>query len=311
MHLVRDPLPRPHRRTVMTRPLLVGIGNPWRGDDGIGWAVAEAAGRRLGDAVDVVCCDGEPTRLLDAWADADFAVVVDAARTGAAPGTLHLWTEGLPTRSVSSAGGSHASRHRVHSWPSVRPFTECRSGLPSSGSRPASSVPASRSRRMSRPPSISPSTWSPDWSLVVSSSEGPEYPGRDDVARAASQLSARLPSALTWTRLGCLQLPVELDSIGRRGVLFDRSDPLGSVPAQPGAIAARGVSRVVGPRRQRRRAGRSGRRALPRRCRWDFPACARTSARGCIPSPFCAQSSASTARSRSTRAASASSPATS
>jgi hydrogenase maturation protease len=92
----------------MTRPLLVGIGNPWRGDDGIGWAVAEGAGRRLGDAVDVVCCDGEPTRLLDAWADADFAVVVDAARTGASPGTLHLWTEGLPTGFVSSAGGSHA-----------------------------------------------------------------------------------------------------------------------------------------------------------------------------------------------------------
>ncbi|RPI11983.1 MAG: hydrogenase maturation protease [Actinobacteria bacterium] len=92
----------------MTRPLLVGIGNPWRGDDGIGWAVAEAAGRRLGDAVDVVWCDGEPTRLLDAWADADFVVVVDAARTGAAPGTVHLWTEGLPTTSVSSAGGSHA-----------------------------------------------------------------------------------------------------------------------------------------------------------------------------------------------------------
>ena len=34
--------------------------------------------------------------------------MVDAARTGAAPGTLHLWTEGLPTTSLSSAGGSHA-----------------------------------------------------------------------------------------------------------------------------------------------------------------------------------------------------------
>ncbi len=64
--------------------------------------------RQLGDAVDVVWCDGEPTRLLDAWADSDFAVVVDAARTGAAPGTLHLWTEGLPTTSASSACGSHA-----------------------------------------------------------------------------------------------------------------------------------------------------------------------------------------------------------
>jgi hypothetical protein len=37
-----------------------------------------------------------------------IGVKVCELATGAAPGTVHLWTEGLPTTSVSSAGGSHA-----------------------------------------------------------------------------------------------------------------------------------------------------------------------------------------------------------
>ena len=113
----RDPLPRPHCRTDMTRPLLVGSGIPGgvtTASDG----PLPSSGRRLGDAIDVVWCDGEPTRLLDAWADSDFAVVVDAVRTGAAPGTLHLWADGLPTTSGSSAGGATRPASRTR-WPSV------------------------------------------------------------------------------------------------------------------------------------------------------------------------------------------------
>lgn len=34
-------------------------------------------------------CGDEPTRLLDLWAGLDTVVVVDAVRSGAAPGTLH------------------------------------------------------------------------------------------------------------------------------------------------------------------------------------------------------------------------------
>jgi hydrogenase maturation protease len=86
--------------------VVIGIGNPFRADDGVGHAVAdlvaqeveaaalaaEATGRpsRLG-RTEVVWSDGEPTRLLEAWAERDLAVVVDAMVTGAPPGFVHVF----------------------------------------------------------------------------------------------------------------------------------------------------------------------------------------------------------------------------
>ena len=72
----------------MTGPVVVGIGNPFRRDDGVGTAVADRLRRTLPPGVRVVALDGEPARLVDAWAGAPVAIVVDAMRSGAAPGTL-------------------------------------------------------------------------------------------------------------------------------------------------------------------------------------------------------------------------------
>jgi hydrogenase maturation protease len=93
---------------VSPRVVVIGVGNPWRRDDGVGWVVAEAARRRLGNAVDVVESDGEPSRLLDAWAGFDLAVVVDAVCGGAAPGTVHVWADEPDVARASSSTGSHA-----------------------------------------------------------------------------------------------------------------------------------------------------------------------------------------------------------
>jgi len=61
---------------------VLGVGNPDRGDDGVGPAVVAAlaalAGRLPGD-VRLAVLDGEPSRLVDAWSAAALAVVVDAA----------------------------------------------------------------------------------------------------------------------------------------------------------------------------------------------------------------------------------------
>jgi hydrogenase maturation protease len=57
------------------------VGNRWRGDDGAGVAVA----RRVRDAVEH---DGDASRLVEAWRGHDHAVVVDAAASGAPPGTV-------------------------------------------------------------------------------------------------------------------------------------------------------------------------------------------------------------------------------
>lgn len=80
-------------RSASGRPVVViGVGNAFRGDDGVGPAVLAALaasdprGGLLG--ADLVELDGEASRLVDAWTGAGLAVVVDAVRTGAPPGTV-------------------------------------------------------------------------------------------------------------------------------------------------------------------------------------------------------------------------------
>lgn len=90
------------------RVVVIGVGNPWRRDDGVGWAVAEGARRRLSSEVAVVESDGEASRLLDVWADRDLAVVVDAVRSGAAPGTIHVWGGDVEMARTAPTVGTHA-----------------------------------------------------------------------------------------------------------------------------------------------------------------------------------------------------------
>ena len=96
---MRDPLPGPHRRP---RLIVIGVGNAFRGDDAAGLAVARA----LGDDPRVLAHEGEPIDLLDRWGSVDEVIVVDAARSGAAPGTVHRLEDhaGPP----SAHGSTHA-----------------------------------------------------------------------------------------------------------------------------------------------------------------------------------------------------------
>ena len=59
------------------RVVVIGVGNPYRRDDGIGPAVAAAVVGPPG--VVVVSCPAEPTAILDAWEGARLAVLIDAA----------------------------------------------------------------------------------------------------------------------------------------------------------------------------------------------------------------------------------------
>ena len=72
---------------------VIGIGNPYRHDDGIGPAVAaEIDGLGL-PGVRVTVCDGEPVTLLAAWEGAALAVVIDAYRRAAGrPGRIRRLT---------------------------------------------------------------------------------------------------------------------------------------------------------------------------------------------------------------------------
>jgi hydrogenase maturation protease len=70
------------------RRTVIGVGNPYRGDDGVGVLVA----RRLRDAgiedVTVMEQDGEAAALIEALKEMDMAVLIDAAQ-GANPGAIH------------------------------------------------------------------------------------------------------------------------------------------------------------------------------------------------------------------------------
>lgn len=80
-------------------PLIIGIGNPDRGDDSVGlMAVRELSGLRTKELAD-------GSGLLDVWEGESDVIVVDAMRSGAAPGATKRFDaiDGrLPTRSFSS-----------------------------------------------------------------------------------------------------------------------------------------------------------------------------------------------------------------
>jgi hydrogenase maturation protease len=74
-----------------TRPLIIGIGNPLRSDDGLGWAVAEQLSRDCHTSCNLDCdihTVHQLTPELAQWmAAANLVVLIDASREGE-PGEL-------------------------------------------------------------------------------------------------------------------------------------------------------------------------------------------------------------------------------
>lgn len=90
----------------MSGAVVIGIGNRLRGDDGAGVAVAERLRGRVPPGVEVISCNEEPSRLMDAWEGADSLVLVDTVSSGAPPGTLHRFDAGeeaVPARTFRSS----------------------------------------------------------------------------------------------------------------------------------------------------------------------------------------------------------------
>jgi len=77
--------------TVNGDTLLLGLGNPILGDDGVGCAVAELAGRILErtEGLTVMTASVSPVRLVDIVTGFERLIVVDSVTTGEhPPGTL-------------------------------------------------------------------------------------------------------------------------------------------------------------------------------------------------------------------------------
>lgn len=85
----------------MNEILIIGVGNGYRGDDGAGLVVARRLREMVSPRVIVLEQSGEGTALMEAWREASQVIIVDAAASGAAPGTIHRFeadSQPLPSK---------------------------------------------------------------------------------------------------------------------------------------------------------------------------------------------------------------------
>jgi hydrogenase maturation protease len=94
-------------RTVQT--LVIGIGNKYRSDDGVGLWVAERLQGKAADC-EIAESSGEITQLLELWRNFSRVLVVDATASGTQPGTIFRFEaqkEALPAETF------HYSSHAI------------------------------------------------------------------------------------------------------------------------------------------------------------------------------------------------------
>lgn len=89
---------------------IIGVGAP-HGDDWLGWELAERlrASERLtawGERVSIALHDNPSAALAQAWRNTGLVILLDSARTGAAPGTLHHLDAQQLQNPLSTSGGT-------------------------------------------------------------------------------------------------------------------------------------------------------------------------------------------------------------
>jgi hydrogenase maturation protease len=80
------PYPQCHRSA---HPLIIGIGNPLRSDDGLGWTVAEQLAQDNDTGYDIHAVHQLTPELAQWIATANLVVMIDASTEGS-PGELHI-----------------------------------------------------------------------------------------------------------------------------------------------------------------------------------------------------------------------------
>jgi len=72
----------------LRKVLLIGIGNEYRSDDGVGLVVARKIHEKLIPSVIVKEESGEGAALMESWQGFQNVIIVDAVSSGAIPGTI-------------------------------------------------------------------------------------------------------------------------------------------------------------------------------------------------------------------------------
>lgn len=75
--------------TARRQVLVLCLGNPDRGDDGVGAAVAARLDGHLPDGMQLTVCSGDMLALIEEWKEFDALICVDAAAEMGGPGTIH------------------------------------------------------------------------------------------------------------------------------------------------------------------------------------------------------------------------------
>ncbi len=86
--------------------VVIGVGNEFRGDDAAGLIVARRLREQASTQAVVLDWEADPAGLLEAWMDANLAIVVDTVVSGAEPGTVQRFdasTVPLPARLAGSS----------------------------------------------------------------------------------------------------------------------------------------------------------------------------------------------------------------
>lgn len=95
--------------------LVIGLGSPDGGDDAVGLWVARRVAA-LGLPGVVVVEHEDPTGLIDVWSGTDLAVVVDAVRSGAPPGDLHVLAADAGSPPIAADAWASTGRGGTHAF---------------------------------------------------------------------------------------------------------------------------------------------------------------------------------------------------
>jgi len=74
--------------TTPATQLVIGVGNPFRGDDGVGPFVARLVREQVAPTCVVTEASGEGTALMSLWEGVPHVILIDAVRSGAQPGEV-------------------------------------------------------------------------------------------------------------------------------------------------------------------------------------------------------------------------------
>ena len=86
---------------------IIGLGNTWAGDDGVGLTAAGRIRERNLPGIQVSCCETPCWEMFEGMGPDDLLIIIDACESRARPGMIHH----LNVEDLMGAGMRHCSSH--------------------------------------------------------------------------------------------------------------------------------------------------------------------------------------------------------